>query len=126
MSTLFYRIIVAVGLILALALASSFPTHAVDVVQDSCGAAGSSSAICSASGDDLNNLFANIASVLTFVIGAVAVIMIIVGAIKYVTANGDQSQISSAKNTILYSIVGLILAIAAGGIVVFVLERVGQ
>ena len=126
MSTLFYRIIVAAGLILTLALAISLPTYAVDVVQDSCGAAQTSSAICGANGDDLNGFLANIASILTFIIGAVAVIMIIVGAIKYVTANGDQSQISSAKNTILYSIVGLILAIAAGGIVVFVLERVGQ
>lgn len=73
--------------------------------------------------DDLNANILVVTNILVFIIGVAAVIMIIIGAIKYTTANGDQSAITSAKNTIIYSIVGLILAIMAGGIVNFVLNQ---
>jgi len=104
------------GLIVAAA-----PVHAVDVLQEGCSSGGGGT-VCSATGDDLNTLSSNIVQILLYIIGIIAVIMIIIGAIKYVTANGDQSQLTSAKNTILYSIVGLILAIAAGSIIGFVLS----
>jgi hypothetical protein len=47
--------------------------------------------------------------------------MIVIGGIKYTTSNGDSSAITSAKNTILYSVVGLVVAILAFAIVNFVL-----
>jgi hypothetical protein len=53
----------------------------------------------------------------------VAVIMIIVGGLKYITSGGDSGNITSAKNTILYAIVGLIVVALAQIIVRFVLER---
>lgn len=69
-----------------------------------------------------NSIWQKIVNTLTFVIGAVAVIMIVIGGLKYVLSNGDQSQITSAKNTILYSVVGLVVAIMANAIVNFVIE----
>lgn len=71
----------------------------------------------------LSEIITQVVNILVFVVGIAAVIMIIIGAIKYITANGDQSSITSAKNTILYSIVGLVLAIAAGAIVNFVIQQ---
>ena len=68
-----------------------------------------------------NNFINNIVNTLLFVLGTIAVIMIIVGGIRYTTSNGDQSQLSSAKNTILYSVVGLVVAIMAYAIVNFVI-----
>jgi hypothetical protein len=62
-----------------------------------------------------------IVNVLLYVLGAIAVIMIVVGGIRYVVSAGESSQISAAKNTILYAIVGLIIAILAYAIVNFVL-----
>ena len=63
-----------------------------------------------------------IANILLFILGAIAVVMIIIGGIKYATSNGDSSAITSAKNTILYSVIGLIVAILAYAIVNFILD----
>ena len=74
------------------------------------------------SSDDLTKGITTVVNVLLFVLGAVAVIMIIIGGIRYSTSGGDSSQIQSAKNTILYAVVGLIVAILAYAIVRFVLD----
>lgn len=55
--------------------------------------------------------------------GIVAVIMIIVGGFFYVTANGEQAKITKAKNTVLYSVVGLIIILSAATITQFILGR---
>ena len=69
------------------------------------------------------NLLESIINILLFIIGAIAVIMIIIGGIKYTTSNGDQAQVTSAKNTIMYSVVGLVVAIMAYSIVNFVVKQ---
>lgn len=69
------------------------------------------------------NLLESIINILLFLIGAIAVIMIIIGGIQYTTSNGDQGQITGAKNTILYAIIGLVVAIMAYAIVNFVVNR---
>jgi hypothetical protein len=62
-----------------------------------------------------------VVNVLLFVLGAIAVIMIIIGGIRYSTSNGDANATKSAKDTILYAVIGLIVAILAYAIVNFVL-----
>jgi hypothetical protein len=59
-------------------------------------------------------------------VGFVAVIMIIIGGLKYVTYSGDSSNINSAKNTILYAVVGLVVVALAQIIVKFVLAKAGK
>ena len=58
-----------------------------------------------------------------WLLAAIAVIMIIVGGIKYVTSQGNQQQLQSAKSTILYAVVGLLVAIAARAIVQLVVDN---
>ena len=72
----------------------------------------------------LDQFIAMIINILLFVIGAVAVIMIIIGGIRYVTSNGDQAHVKAAKDTIMYSIVGLVVAILAFAIVQFVVDKI--
>ncbi|HUD11346.1 MAG TPA: hypothetical protein VMS08_02970 [Candidatus Saccharimonadia bacterium] len=72
----------------------------------------------------INAIFAGIADTLIFVIGAVSVIMIIIGGLRYVTSNGDSKSIEGAKNTILYAIVGIVVAIASYAIVDFVTKNI--
>ncbi len=72
---------------------------------------------------DLPGLIRNVVNILLFIIGAVAVIMIVIGGIKYTTSNGDQGSVKSAKDTILYSVVGIIVAFMAYAIVNFVISR---
>ena len=65
--------------------------------------------------------FSKITSIMLFVIGAIAVIMIVIGGLRYVLSGGDSSQITAAKNTILYAIIGIIVAILAYAIIQFVI-----
>jgi len=68
-----------------------------------------------------NGIFQTITNVLLFIIGAISVIMLIIGGIRYVVSGGDQAAVTSAKNTILYAIVGIVVAILAYALVNFVI-----
>ncbi|MFZ1250285.1 MAG: hypothetical protein WAR37_02450 [Candidatus Microsaccharimonas sp.] len=65
-----------------------------------------------------------ITNTLLFVVGALAVIMIIFGGIRYATSGGNSSSVTAAKNTILYAIVGLIVAFLAFAAVNWVLGAI--
>ena len=68
-------------------------------------------------------IFSTITNVLLFVIGAISVIMIIIGGLRYVVSGGDSSNVTAAKNTILYAIVGLIVALLSYAMINFVLTN---
>lgn len=65
-----------------------------------------------------------IVNLLTVLVGIIAVIVIIVNGIRFITSNGDSNSISSAKHGIIYAIVGLIVVALAQVIVRFVLSRI--
>ena len=69
-----------------------------------------------------SGVFSQISSVLLFIVGAIAVIMIVIGGLRYVISGGDASQVQAAKNTILYALVGIIVAILAYAAVNFVIN----
>lgn len=64
-------------------------------------------------------------NIFSIVVGVIAVIMIIVGGLKYITSSGDSGNVTSAKNTILYAVIGLVIVALAQVIVRFVLGEVG-
>jgi hypothetical protein len=66
-------------------------------------------------------IFTTITNVMLFVVGAISVIMIVIGGLRYVVSGGNSTNITTAKNTILYAIVGLIIAIMAYAIINFVI-----
>ena len=68
-------------------------------------------------------VFTTIVNVLLFIIGAVSVIMLIYGGIRYTTSGGNANSVTAAKNTIMYAIVGLVIAIFAFAIVNFVVDQ---
>lgn len=69
-----------------------------------------------------NDVIKTIINALLFFIGVVAVIMIIWAGIQYTTSAGDSSKVATAKNTIVYAVIGLIVAIFAYAIVNFVVS----
>ena len=71
---------------------------------------------------DLGAKIKIIVNVLLYILGAIAVVMIVIGGIRYTTSNGDSSAITSAKNTILYAVVGLVVAILSYALVNFILD----
>lgn len=67
-------------------------------------------------------IFRTITNVLLFILGAVSVIMIIIGGLRYVISGGNSTNVTAAKNTILYAIVGVIIALLSYAIINFVLN----
>lgn len=75
------------------------------------------------SNQNLPDIITTIINVMLFIAAALAVIMIIYGGIRYITAHGDEKQVKVAKDTIVYSVVGLIIAIIAYALVTFIFDR---
>lgn len=71
-----------------------------------------------------NGVISRVTAILSIVLGIVSVIFIIYAGIKYITANGDSSAISSAKSTIIYALVGLVTALLARPLINMVLSRI--
>lgn len=71
-------------------------------------------------GQDVDSLIQTVVNVMFFILGAIAVIMIIWSGIRYVTSAGNQTAVVSAKNTLIYAVVGLIVAMLAYAIVSFI------
>lgn len=70
-------------------------------------------------------VFTRIANTVLFAVGIISVIMLIVGGLRYVVSGGDSKKVTDAKNTIMYAIIGLIIAILSYAIVNFVINAVG-
>jgi len=69
-------------------------------------------------------LIKRILSLVFIATGAIAVMMVVIGGLKYASSQGDPQNISKAKNTILYAIVGLVVSIFSLTIVSFTIGRV--
>lgn len=80
-----------------------------------CGTAGSGST-------DLSSISSKIVSIFSIIVGIIAVIMIIYGGFRYITSGGDSSKVGSAKNSLIYALVGLVIVALAQLIVHYVLN----
>lgn len=127
MKKLFTTVAASVALFAAillspLAVTQSVYADGVDVFKEAC--SNTNSELCR-NNEPLfgaGSIWMNIINTLIFIIGAIAVLMIVIGGLKYVLSGGDQAAVNSAKNTILYSIIGLIVAILANAIVNFTIN----
>lgn len=71
----------------------------------------------------IDEIVTQVINILSLAVGVVAVVMIIVGGLRYITSGGDSGNVTGAKNTILYAVVGLIVVALAQVIVRFVVNR---
>lgn len=126
------KLFIVLAVIAASALIFSTPALAAD-----CGSENSSQqAICegvgqtggqsAASGTTINNLIRTVINFLSIGVGLLAVVMIIVGGFKYITSGGDSNKVASAKKTIIYSVIGLVVAFFAQILVQTVLNEVSN
>ena len=127
----FLASIFSVALLVAPVLAPA-AVSAATVQESLCGGAQNlkldSTASCTDPGatDKVNNIITTVINIFSVIVGIVAVIMIIVGGLKYITSGGASDSVSSAKNTILYAVIGLIIVALAQIIVRFVLNKATQ
>lgn len=114
--------LIVLGLVAGFGSFMAAPVGAINVIDEAC-PAGSTSKVCAAKDETVAGPIQTVISVLLFAIGIISVVMIIVGGMRYTLSNGDSSKITTAKNTVLYAVIGLIVAVLAFTIVNFVLAR---
>lgn len=105
-------------------LAPTSAAHAVNVF-DAC-SGNATSAVCKAKNTDTaSSIVKKLIETMLQVLGSIAVIMIVIGGIRYTTSDGDASRLKNARDTIVYSAVGLVVAIMSYAIVNFVVDSFG-
>lgn len=72
---------------------------------------------------DVDSTLKNALNLFSAIIGIIAVVMFMIGGLKYMTSQGDAGQMNNAKNTLIFAAVGLVIVALAQLIVNFVLER---
>ena len=122
------------SLVLALAIIGLAPAVTGDgyvsaATEDAiCAGVQATGANCNPNGDEaetrVNDIVALIINILSWIVGVVSVIMVIFGGFKYITSGGDSNKVTSAKNTILYALIGLVVVVLAQVIVIFVINQV--
>lgn len=117
--------IFAVTGILGLSTLTLTPAFADDVCNSNAAQAVKDAAGCgSTSKDGLFNVVQAILNTIISVVSIVAVIFIVIGGVKYMTSAGDPSKASSARKTILYAAIGLVVCVLAFAIVNFVIVTI--
>jgi cytochrome bd-type quinol oxidase subunit 2 len=109
--------------------------NATDCVNDPKGtdcpcAINPNSAVCqdlkdkAASDTAFNDVMKNIINTLLYIIGIVSVIMIVISGIRWISSRGQPESVSKARQTLTYSVIGLIIAVSAFAIMNFVMDRI--
>lgn len=108
---------------------------AEDVFQNrnvDCSGRASQSAICQSKVDadtnpiaGSNGVLARITDIVTIIAGMAALILVIVGGIRFVTSGGDPGNVKSARNTVLYALIGLAVILVSRALILFVIGRFG-
>jgi cytochrome bd-type quinol oxidase subunit 2 len=101
---------------------------ATNVFDGTCQASGSGqSTACQQNGSDPltgpNGLLTKVTKIIGYITGAMAIVMVIISGFMYVTSDGDSSKVASARQTMIYALVGVVITVVAQGIVVFVLSK---
>jgi hypothetical protein len=78
---------------------------------------------CNVGESDFNKYTKLIVNLLSVVVGFVAVVMLIVGGFRYITSGGNSENVTKAKNTIIYALIGLVIVGVAQIVVQFVLHK---
>ena len=71
----------------------------------------------------VNGIIKTIVEVLLTAVGAISIIMIVIGGIMFALSSGDAQKAAKARNTVLYAVVGLAVSLFASAIVNFVFNR---
>jgi hypothetical protein len=120
------RAVVSLAVILGLGLVPVTAVGAINVdpLDNICSESKSDSEVCKdkAKNEDISVTIGSVINLLLFVVGAISVVMIIVGGILYAVSTGDQSRITKAKYTIIYAVAGLVVSLLAYAIVNFVVD----
>lgn len=125
--TRFLKLFLGVLLVACTLILSGANVRAEDPLQDAC-SQGSDASICQNISSDNpifgpKGLITRATQIITIIVGVASVIMIIIGGFRYIISTGDPNATKGAKDTILYAVIGLAIALVAQALVLFVLRR---
>lgn len=86
--------------------------------------AGGSCAAKNATEPNVGNTLSTVINLMSAVAGIISVIMIIIAGVKFMTSQGDAGKVASARSTVIYAVIGLVIVVVSQGFVFFVLDRV--
>ena len=115
-------LVIGLGVFVAVPQLASAAT-AKSTVCDGIGASSGADGCTDGSGKSINDILAMVINIFSWFVGVVAVIFVIVAGLKYITGGGDSSAVKSAKDTLLYALVGLVIVALAQVLVHFVLTQ---
>lgn len=111
--------IAVLGVTTILPAATTFAIDPLAICNDG---ANADNAVCQNKDENATTLIGTLVNTLLFVVGLIAVVMVIFAGIQYTTSSGDAGKVAKAKNTLTYAIVGLIVAFIAFALVNWVFQ----
>ncbi len=117
----------ALGVLSVFGLSSRTAVAANDGADQACQGLSALGVDCDSGASDAQAVAAKpietIVKLLTFIVGAASVIMIIYGALRFITSGGNSDSAKSARSIIIYALVGLVLALLANVIISFTFKQ---
>jgi hypothetical protein len=127
------KLLVIVAGVALLPLIFTSNVQAVSILNHSCVNSDTSASVCQDGNTSAgapnpifgpNGFLTTAIQIIAYIVGIASIIMIIISALRMVLSGGEPSTVSSARSAVLYSLIGVAIAVAAQAIVVFVLKRV--
>src|ERR1700691_1844063 len=123
------RLIVSILLFMLCFCGSLQPAYAFDPFGFCNQAGAGNSAVCNGKSNTdpltgTNGVILKITNIVAIVAGIAAVIILIIGGLRYVTSGGDSGSVASAKSTIIYALIGLVVIALAKTIIAYVVSKV--
>lgn len=115
---------VIVGVAHPLATSAAMASVSSTINKNNCGP-GSTVPGCGSGSSGLPVFLTGLVDGFIYVGAALSIVFILVGAVRYITSTGDSKRIQTAKDTIMYAVIGLVAMILARAIVGFVIQGVG-
>ncbi len=84
----------------------------------------SNATICKTDSALIGGILKDVINIMLYLAGTIAVIMMVIGGLRYITSDGDPQKATTARLTIIYALVGLVVAVLSFSIVNFVLGRI--
>jgi hypothetical protein len=71
-----------------------------------------------------SGILTEVTNIILFIVGILAVVMVIISGIRMATANGDPQAFNSARTGLIYALLGIVVAVLARAIVLFIVGRI--
>ncbi|HEX9679479.1 MAG TPA: hypothetical protein VGA08_02555 [Candidatus Saccharimonadales bacterium] len=122
---IFPVLIILLGLVMVFTMQVPAYAQQSDPSDVACQGIEATGADCQGGERDVRNTIRSVVNILFYIVGIAAVVTFIIGAIRLVLSGGDPQAVASARNTMVYAVVGVVVAVLAIVIVRFVFDEVG-